>query len=157
MSYPQVPEKRNESDLLLSKEIDINAPMDVVFMVLTDFDLFVDLEEPVRSITITSEIKEGQGLKSHWLLIDPDTGGEWTLDEEIIYYDQPRQYAYVGHGSNGKDYTGVHNLSENPDGSTHVLFNEAFHFEANPDVYGEILDTLLANVKKEAEKRAGNL
>ena len=156
MSYPKVPEKHNESDLLVSKEIDIHAPLDTVFGVLTDFDIFADLEEPVKSVTITSEVKEGKGLKSHWQIVDPDSGGLWSLDEEIIHYDRPNQYAYVGCGSNGKNYTGVHNLSRNADGSTHLQFNEVFHFEGDPDVYGEILRRLLENVKKESEKRVKN-
>lgn len=156
MTYPKAPEKRSESDLLVSREIDINAPLDTVFSILTDFDLFTELEEPVKSVTITSEIKEGKGLKSHWRLVDPDGGGEWSLDEEIIYYDRPNQYAYVGYGSNGKNYTGVHNLSQNADGSTHHLFNEVFHFEGDPEVYGEVLSRLLENVKKEAEKRSAS-
>ena len=156
MSYPKVPQKRSETDLLLSREIDINASLDTVFGVLTDFDIFAELEEPVKSVTITSEVKEGIGLKSHWQLIDPDSGDLWSLEEEIIHYDRPFQYAYVGYGSNGKNYTGVHNLSQNADGSMHLLFNEVFHFDGDPDVYGEIISRLLMNVKKEAEKRAGS-
>jgi hypothetical protein len=154
MTYPKIPAKRIESDVLISREIDIQAPMDTVFGVLIDFELFVDLEEPVQSIGITSEIKEGKGLKSHWKLLDPHTGEPWSLDEEIISYDRPTQYAYVGHGSNGNDYTGVHNLSKNADGSTHVLFNEVFHFDADPAIYGNVLTNLLQNVKTESEKRA---
>ena len=155
MTYQKIPQKRTENDLLVSKEIDINAPLDTVFAVLTDFDLFVELEEPVEKVTITSDIKEGKGVKSHWQLVDPDSGGKWSLDEEIIHYDRPFQYAYVGYGSNGKDYSGIHNLSENADGTTHVLFNEVFHFDADPDIFGGILIQLLENVKKEAEKRSG--
>ena len=156
MAYPKVPEKRSETDLLVSKEIVINAPLETVFSILTDFDLFSELEEPVQSVTITSEIKEGKGLKSHWKIIDPDSGDLWSLDEEIVHYDRPFQYAYVGYGSNGKNYTGVHNLSQNKDGSTHLVFNEVFHFNGDPEVYGEILSRLLDNVKKEAEKRTNS-
>ena len=154
MAYPKIPEKRSETDLLVSKEIDIDAPLDTVFSILIDFENFAELEEPVKNVTITSEIKEGKGLKSHWELIDPDSGNPWSLDEEIIHFDRPFQYTYAGHGSNGKDYTGTHNLSQNADGSTHLLFNEVFHFEGDPDIYGEVLIRLLENVKKEAEKRA---
>ena len=156
MIHPKVPEKRSETDLLVSKEIDIHAPLDTVFSILIDFDNFAELEEPVQKVTITSEIKEGKGLKSHWELIDPDTGELWSLDEEIIHYNRPHQYVYVGMGSNGKGYTGVHNLSQNADGSTHLEFNEVFHFDGDPDVYGEILSRLLENVKKEAERHPGS-
>ena len=158
MAYPKAPAKRNESDLLTSVEGDVNAPMDVVFDVITDFELFVELEEPVKEVITDPNVEKGKGYKSHWEMEDPESGEKWSCDEEILYYDKPRQYAYAGYGSNGKNYSGVHTLSQNPDGSTHHVFNEVHHFAGEPEIYTEILKQLLDNVKKEAEKRyqAGN-
>ena len=158
MTYPKVPAKRNESDLLTSVEGDVNAPMDVVFDVITDFELFVELEEPVKEVITDPNVEKGKGYKSHWEMVEPGSGEKWSCDEEILYYDRPRQYAFAGRGSNGKDYGGVHTLSQNSDGSTHHVFNEVHHFISDPEVYKKTLTRLLNNVKKEAEKRyqAGN-
>ena len=88
MDYPLLPEKESDNDVIITRESDINAPMDVVFDVMTDIELFVELEEGVESVTITSDIKEGKGMTSHWVLKDQKTGERWELDEEILHYDQ---------------------------------------------------------------------
>ena len=153
MSYPTAPQKRNPNDVIISKESDIDAPMSTVFSVIEDIEYFGDLEEGVKSVTITSDIKKGKGMKSHWVLEDLSTHETWELDEEIIYYDEPNQYAYIGYAG-GKDYSGVHTLTRNPDGTTHHLFNEAFYFDVDVEVYDEVVGGMVANVKKESERRA---
>ena len=153
MNYPKVPTKRNKDDLLTTVENDINAPMEIVFDVLTDFELFAELDGPVKKVITDPNAVKGKGYQSHWELEDPGSGDRWELDEEILHYDRPHQYAYTGHGTNGKDYSGVHNLSSNPDGSTHHLFHEVHHFNADPAVYGKSQKGLADKVKKEAEKR----
>jgi Polyketide cyclase / dehydrase and lipid transport len=156
MNYSILPEKRKPDDVIISSESIINAPINVVFDVVTDIELFVELEKGVKSVTITSDIKEGRGMKSHWVLIDQKNGEEWDLDEEIIFSDRPYQYGYIGYAG-GKDYSGVHTLTQNPDGTTHHLFNEAFYFDIDVDIYNEVVGGMVANVKKVAEERAGKL
>ncbi len=153
MDYPKLPELRSPENLIITKESDIDAPIDIVFDVVTDIELFIELEKNVKSVTITSDLKEGKGMKSHWVLEDQATGEDWELDEEIIYSCRPYQYAYVGYAG-GKDYSGVHTLTVNPDGTTHHLFNEAFYFDIDPKIFGDIIGGMVANVKKEAELRA---
>jgi uncharacterized membrane protein len=153
MAYSTMPEKRNPDDVIISKERDINAPITTVFEVIEDIQAFVELEEGVKSVTITSDIKQGKGMKSHWVLEDLTTHETWELDEEIIYYDKPNQYAYVGYAG-GKDYSGVHTLTENPDGTTHHMFNEAFYFDIDVGVYDGVVGGMVDNVKKWAEERA---
>ena len=153
MSYPDKPEKRNESDLMVTLEIDINAPIETVFEVVEDIEIFVELEENVRQVTIVSDVKKGKGMKSHWVLEDMVNHVNWELDEEVIYYDKPRQFAYVGYNPDGKDYSGVHNLSQNPDGSTHLLFNECFHFDTEYAVQKRVISGMLENIKKVSEGR----
>jgi hypothetical protein len=155
MAYPAVPAKKHPSDRLVVKTADIAAPMETVFAVIEDIQLFVELEENVQSVTITSEIKQGVGMKSHWELSDPASGAEWFVDEEFIHYDKPRQIAYRGVNAQGKDYTGVHNLSRNPDGTTRLVFNEMFHFDVDGSIE-DIVGGMIANVKKEAERRSKN-
>jgi len=83
---------------------------------------------------------------------DPDTDEIWEADEEIVHYDKPHQYAYTGH-SRGRDYAGVHTLTENPDGTTHHEFNEVFHFAAEPAAYRQTIEKMVANAKQLAERR----
>jgi uncharacterized protein YndB with AHSA1/START domain len=154
MGYPAVPEKKNPGDKLVTKSADIAAPIETVFAVLEDVRLFVELEENVKEVTITSEVKSGKGMKSHWELYDPANGAQWFVDEEFIYYDKPNQIAYTGVNAQGMDYTGVHNLSRNSDGSTRLVFNEMFHFDVD-DAIDEIVEGMVANVKKESERRSG--
>ncbi len=155
MKYPEVPERKNPGDVLVSRESDIRAPMETVFEVIEDLKLFVELEENVREVTITSEIKRGEGLTSHWVLEDPVSGEKWEVDEKIIHYDKPRQIAYMGFAPDGKDYAGTHTLRENPGGGTHHVFHEMFYFNADPDALGDVVGGMVANVKKESERRAG--
>ncbi len=152
MKYPVLPKKRTPDDVIITRESDIHAPIEIVFNVITDLELFVELEEGVESVIITSKVKEGKGMKSHWVLKDPFSGEKWELDEEIIFSDRPFQYGYVGYAG-GKDYSGVHSLSLNPDGTVHHLFHEVFYFDVDEEVYGEIVGGMIANVKKEAERR----
>jgi len=154
MNYPKLPERRTSGDVVITRESDIKAPMDIVFDVITDIQLFVELEEGVESVTIVSDIKFGKGMRSHWVLKDQNSGEKWELDEEIIYSDRPNQYAYLGIDPQGRDYSGVHTLSLNSDGTVHHLFNEAFYFDVDEAVYGEVVGGMVANVKKEAERRA---
>lgn len=153
LKYSVLPEKRNTDDIIISMESTIHAPIDIVFDVITDIELFAELERGIKSVTITSDIKEGAGMKSHWILEDQITGEEWALDEEILFSDRPYQYGYIGLAG-GKDYSGVHTLTENPDGSVRHQFNEAFYFDVNEAEYGDVVEGMVANVKKEAERRA---
>jgi uncharacterized membrane protein len=154
MDYPAIPEKKHPNDKLVTKTAEIKAPIETVFGVLEDVTLFVELEENVKKVEIVSENSTGLGMKSHWELYDPATGAEWFVDEEFIYFDKPNQIAYVGVNDKGMDYTGVHNLSKNPDGSTHLEFNEMFHFDVD-DAIDEIVEGMVSNVKKASEERSG--
>ena len=154
MKYPEVPERKHDTDVLVSRESDVKAPMETVFEVIEDLKLFVELEENVQEVTITSDIKCGEGLTSHWVLEDPGSGEKWEVDEKIIHYDKPRQISYVGFAPDGKDYAGTHNLRENPDGTTHHVFHEMFYFDADPGALGEVVGGMVENVKKESERRA---
>ncbi|MHA1713992.1 MAG: SRPBCC family protein [Candidatus Ranarchaeia archaeon] len=154
MSYPKIPPKKSPDDVLISREIDINAPIEVVFEVLANPELFVDLEPIVESVTITSEIKKGKGVITHWEFHDPVTKEKFSTDEETIHFEPPYQIAYTTFGGSGaQGYTGVHNLSVNPDGSTHDEFNEVFHFKADPEAYAKVIEKMLANVKIASERR----
>ena len=153
MTYPAFPPRRSPSDRMVTVETDIAAPMATVFEVLEDIQLFVRLEDGVRKVTITSEAKTGLGMKSHWEMYNPLTGAEWYVDEEFVHYEKPRQIAYVGDLVGGRRHAGVHNLSENPDGTVHLTFNEVFYIDVGEGIERRLAG-LLANVKKEAESRA---
>ncbi len=146
-------QRRSPDDVVLSSERTVAAAPELVFAVVTDFELFVRLEEGVSRVTIISDHAEGVGVRSRWELVDQSTGEQWTLDEEVVSWDPPFRYAYTGNGG-GKDYSGVHTLTRNPDGTTHHRFDEAFHFAVDRGVYQEVIEGLMSHVKREAERRA---
>lgn len=152
MAYPKEPEIRSPRDVIISKESHIHAPITTVFEVIEDIQLFVQLEEGIRDVNIISDVKQGKGMKSRWVMEDMATHEVFEAEEEIIYYDKPYQYAYIG-SSKGREYSGVHTLTENADGTTHHLFNEAFYFEIDVDVYNGVVGGMVENVKREAERR----
>ena len=155
MSYPKIPAKRKPEDILIQRQIDINAPIEVVFEVLANPELFIDLEPIVDRVSIVSDIKRGKGVITNWELHDPVTNEKFSTEEETISFDPPHQMAYSTFGGSGdQGYTGVHNLSVNPDGTTRDEFNEVFHFKADPIAYGNVLEKMLANVKIASERRA---
>ena len=152
MKDAKSPERKSPDDLLITKEAVINAPIETVFEVLEDIKLFVELEECVNKVTITSDIKQGKGMKSHWEMEDPGTGEHWEVDEEVVEYKKPELFSYIGNAG-GKDYAGIHNLRKNPDGTTHLCFNEMFYFKADPEAMDRVVGGMIENVKKESEKR----
>ena len=155
MSYPKIPVKKNPDDVFLSREIDINAPIEVVFDVLANPSNFVEIEPIVDKVTIISDIKRGKGVISRWELHDPATNEKFTVEEETIHFEPPYQLAYASFGGSGKQgYTGVNTLSVSPEGSTHYEVNEVLHFKADPVAYGEVLDKLQANTKTVSERQA---
>ncbi len=152
MAYPVIPPSRGTEEFLITREVDIAAPLDVVFSVVEDLELFEELESNVKRVEITTDIKRGLGMKSRWTL-DDGAGGSWYVDEEIIHYDKPHQYAYVGSSPDKKDYAGVHTLTTNPDGGTHLHFAELFFFSGDQELMGRVIDGMMANVKLYSEKR----
>ena len=153
MPYPKHPPKQNPEDVNTYREIDINAPIEIVFQVITDFESFSEIESPIQSVTITSKHRKGKGVTSHWTAISSQTGEVFEWDEEVIYYDPPYQYAFRVTSGN-EPFEGVHTLSENPDGTTHLLLSETHFFPLDVDAFAPVIEGLVSNVKKAAEKRA---
>jgi hypothetical protein len=154
MSEMRLPGRKSPDDLYVVVEADIDAPMDIVFSVVEDQQLFVELEENVRSVTINSEIRKGLGMKSSWELYHPDTMESWFVDEEIVYYDSPRRYAYDGASPDGKNYAGIHNLTDLGGNRTHLKFEEYFYFSISEKEITEVVSGMVANVKKASESRS---
>jgi Polyketide cyclase / dehydrase and lipid transport len=152
VSYPLVPPLQSDNDLVVSVTSKVAASVETVFGVIEDLELFTSLEVQTATVTYTSEVKRGLGVKSHWTMSDPATGEMWESDEEIVHYDSPHQYAYIG-TADGKTYAGVHTLTQNADGTTRHEFNEVFHFDADPAAYKRTVETMIANTRHEAERR----
>ena len=152
MPIQQCYEKKDPTNLQLKVEIDIDAPIAIVFDVITDLELFQELEPIAQSVTITSDIKQGVGTKSHWVVVDPFTKEQVENDEEIIYYDPPYQYGFKVLSGNQMS-KGAHTLLENNDGTTHLHLCETFYFTVDPQAYREVIEELVKNIKRVAEKR----
>ena len=152
MPFPRVLPKTDPSDRQLFSTITISAPIGVVFDVITDLELFAELDPPVLSCEITSESKRGVGVTSHWVAISDDLSKRIEWDEEIIHWETPHQYAFrVTQGE--EVYEGVHTLTKNADGTVTIEFWETFHFAVDALKRQQSIDQLLSNVKREAETR----
>lgn len=152
LGIPREPPGRGSGDLRVHVESEVAAPITTLFEVIEDLELFASLEANTTSVIVTSSHQRGLGVRSRWTALDPENGEEKTFDEEIVHYDKPHQYAYVG-GGEGWDYAGVHTLSKNPDGTTHHEFNEIFHFEADRAHFEAAVNGMVTNAKIEAERR----
>ena len=153
MSFPRMLPKTNPSDPQLFSTVTISAPIRVVFDVITDLELFAELDPPVLSCEITSQHKRGLGVTSHWVAISDDQSKQIEWDEEIIHYLSPHQYAFrVTQGE--EVYEGVHTLTENADATVTIEFWETFHFAVDVSKRQQSIDALLNNTKREAEARA---
>ncbi|MBI4884769.1 MAG: SRPBCC family protein [Actinobacteria bacterium] len=153
MQFPRVLPKSDPSDQQLFSSVNIRAPIDVVFEVITDLELFAELDPPVLSCEITSEHRRGVGVTSHWVAISDDLSKQIEWDEEIIQHESPHQYAFrVTQGD--EVYEGVHTLTANSDGTVTDEFWETFHFAVDASKRQQSIDGLLENAKREAEARA---
>ena len=133
--------------------LNIRAPVGVIFDVITDLELFAELDPPVLSCEITSTRKRGVWVTSHWVAISNHSLKRIEWDEEMIHYDPPHQYAFrVTEGD--EVYEGMHTLTENLDGSVTSEFCETYHFPIDVAKAQKNIDALLANVKRVAEARA---
>ena len=153
VSYPRMLPKKEPSDVQLCGKLEIQAPIGVVFEVITDLELFAEIDPPVLSCEITSEKKRGVGVTSHWVAISDHSLKRIEWDEEMIHYNPPRQYAF--RVTSGEEvYEGVHTLTTKPDGTVSNEFCETFHFPVKIDKAQKNIDDLLANIKQVAEQRA---
>ena len=151
MPYPRVPPNPDD-DLAVRIVSEVTAPRSTVFEVIEDLELFSSLETNTTEVEYETEHRRGLGVKTRWTMRDPESGETWESHEEIVHYDPPHQYAYRG-AAEGRDYSGVHTLTENADGTTRHEFNEVFHFDADPPTYEAAVAELIANAKREAERR----
>ena len=149
---PKVPAKKHPTDVLTTASVDIDAPIDKVFIIVGNPLEVVDLEDIVHDVSIVSEQKQGVGTQTRWVSQDFDTDKEVVYIEEIYHYEPPVQMAYRV-TSGPQYYTGIHTLSTNPDGTTHHEFNEMFHFPGNYDELLAIVKENVHNVKRIAEER----
>ncbi len=152
LGIPREPPGRGSGDLRVHVESEVAAPISTLFEVIEDLELFASLEANTTSVIVTTSHRRGLGVKSRWTALHPEIGEEKTFEEEIVHYDKPHQYAYVG-GGDGWDYAGVHTLSENSDGTTHHEFNEIFYFDADRAHFEAAVNGLVTNAKAEAERR----
>ena len=149
MSLPTIPPKKQSSDLHLCVEMDINAPIEIVFQVIANPQNFVELESVVQKVEVIGG-HHGKGMITRWHIQDSNTGKNIINDEECTHYEPPYQFAYrVTAGE--RPYAGVHTLTQNPDGTTHIEFNEVWYYPTDAAIKKHIIDNMILNVKRMAE------
>lgn len=108
--------------------INIEAPPEVVFKVVTDWDKMLKMEKGLKSIDIISEVTEGVGLVMQWNFMQE--GKEWYWIEEIVENDPPRRTAWKEYEADGTTLfaEGSHTLEPEDNGTaTHLTMEETFH------------------------------
>ena len=73
-------------------EIWINASPERVYAVLSDVEKMYIFDPEVKSVTITSAIKRGVGVQSHWIAEKNGVIKEWN--EVVTVYDPPRAFGF---------------------------------------------------------------
>lgn len=97
----------------IQKAIDVEAPVDVVFALWSNFENFPRFMENVKEIRITDP-----GV-SHWKVAGPaGTIVEW--DAEITWAEEDRVIAWKSLPGSAVASAGIVKFLENADGSTHV-------------------------------------
>jgi uncharacterized membrane protein len=104
----------------IQKSIDVDAPVDVVFALWSNFENFPHFMENVKEINITSP-----GV-SHWKVAGPaGTIVEW--DAEITWAEEDRVIAWKSLPGSAVASAGIVRFLENADGSTHVSVQMSYN------------------------------
>lgn len=137
--------------LFMEKEIDIEAPLELVFGLYKHLPNLADMDDHVISITILTEKKEGIGVQTEWKVKNPD-GSLKIWKEEITDYKENEYVAFKTLGP--KLMTGRLTFTAIENG-TRVVFSETEHYEGStPERKAWGMTKQLEGMKAYLEKRA---
>ena len=95
-------------------EIWINASPERVYEVVSDVEKMYIFDPEVKSVTITSTIKRGVGVQSHWIAEKEGVTKEWN--EIVTAYDPPRAFGFKVM-SETRETMGLHELFPEKNGT----------------------------------------
>jgi uncharacterized protein YndB with AHSA1/START domain len=134
------------------REIDVAAPPDVVWEVLTDFDRWQEWNPEVKSMSFDGPLAPGAMFR--W------KSGPGTIVSTVEEIDRPR---YIRWRGRTLSISAIHEWRfEGRDGGTHVETDESFSGMLARLLRGSLqkqldraLEEGLGHLKREAERRAG--
>ncbi|MHA2059650.1 MAG: SRPBCC family protein [Candidatus Ranarchaeia archaeon] len=141
-------------DTRVTRTIDVPAPLEVVWKILTDFEAFPEIDPVFQKVEFLTKQKQGIGTTTLWKFTKPDQ----TLVErvEIITEFKPMEYyTYrVLTGAPPKDCTLIFQPIEE---GVRIIFTELLNYE-NPNVekVGEAMFAELQMVQKKAKRLLDN-
>ena len=137
-------------DTRVTKIIDISAPLDLVWTILTDLEAFPEIDPIFNKIEFVTQKRMGIGAVTRWHFTGYD-GTAVDRIEMITEYKPKEYYTYsVLTGAPPKDCTLI--FQEIP-GGVRIIFTQKLHYE-NPDVamVGEGMMQQLTLTKEKALK-----
>ena len=126
----------------------IKASPERVFRFMTNLERFSEFDPGITKVTITSTIKEGVGVKSHWILDREGKHNEW--DEEIVEWIPYDCYMYRV-TTKDKEYLGIHLFEPSNGGTKNTFIVIPLHQHPNADWYRTGMQGLLDHAKENIE------
>jgi uncharacterized protein YndB with AHSA1/START domain len=115
----------------LEREIDIDAPPDRVYDVLTDPDClgeWVTIQEELEEAPEGRDLERGDTLRQRMKV----AGQRFKLSWTVVEADRPSRIVWEGHGPMGSEARAVYDLAENGDGGTHFTYSNEYEMPGGP-------------------------
>lgn len=128
----------------VTKEIQVDAPMEKVWAVLANIGAVQDCSPGVAKSYYTSSVKEGVGANRHCDLLP--TG---TVEERIVDWNDGEQYSIEIYEGTGIPYTGVAHFTVKRDG-VGALVTQIMEYKRTDDLSnalkGQSMDGLVGKI-----------
>ena len=105
----------------LEREIEIAAPRERVYEILTDPDClgeWVTIQEELEEAPEGRDLKAGDTLRQRMKV----AGQRFRLSWTVVESDRPSRIVWEGHGPMGSEARAVYELAENGDGGTRFSY-----------------------------------
>ena len=105
----------------LEREIEIAAPRERVYEILTDPDClgeWVTIQEELEEAPEGRDLKAGDTLRQRMKV----AGQRFRLSWTVVESDRPSRIVWEGHGPMGSEARAVYELTENGDGGTRFSY-----------------------------------
>jgi uncharacterized protein YndB with AHSA1/START domain len=105
----------------LEREIEIAAPRERVYEVLTDprcLGEWVTIQEELEEAPEGRDLREGDTLRQRMKV----AGQRFRLSWTVVEADRPSRVVWEGHGPLGSEAKAIYELGDNGDGGTHFSY-----------------------------------
>ena len=132
------------------KTIEIDAPPEKVFAVLSDITKFTKHEKGVNRVEILSKQSQGVGVHSRWTIEREE--GIVTWEEKVTHWEPSRLFRFEVITPEYKA-EGWHKLSPLKNGqATRLEFGKIFHYPISQEFVDTTYTDMLAKIKRASEE-----